>query len=169
MKRKVTIDRTDIVSPSRKKRIYHCNGFDNTPSEEVEIRTPYINEHEYESATTPCVSGCAWSEPYIKCSHCFSKKKRIAELLLIIEKQKHSISQLQEKLQKERRKQIFDISDIQHNDKLVKNTLACKMPNFLAGFINSSWWRLTVYIIMTKSQAKKTSFSKIEFKKNIFD
>ena len=69
----------------------------------------------------------------------FQKKKRIAELLLIIEKQKHSISQLQEKLQKERRKQTFDISDIQHNDKLVKNTLACKMPNFLAGFINSSW------------------------------
>ena len=76
MKRKVTIDRTDIVSPSRKKRIYHCNGFDNTPSEEVEIRTPYINEHEYESATTPCVSGCALSEPYIKCNHCFSKKRK---------------------------------------------------------------------------------------------
>ena len=59
MKRKVTIDRTDIVSPLRKKRIYHCNGFDNTPSEEVEIHTPYINKHEYESATTPRVSGCA--------------------------------------------------------------------------------------------------------------
>ena len=45
MKRKVPIDRTNILSPPRKKCIYHCNGFDNTPSEEVEICTPYINEH----------------------------------------------------------------------------------------------------------------------------
>ena len=37
-----------------------------------------------------------------------------------MDKQKHSISQLQEKLQNEKRKQTFDISDIQHNDKLVK-------------------------------------------------
>ena len=120
MKRKLPIDPTNIVSPRRKKRIYYCNGFDNIPSEEVEIHTLYINEHEYESATTSCVSGCARSEPYIKCSHCFSKDKKIAELLLIIEKQKHSISQLQEKLQKEKRKQAFDISNIQHNDKSVK-------------------------------------------------
>ena len=104
MKRKVPVDRTNILSPPRKKRIYHCNGFDNTPSEEVEICTPYINEHQYESAITPCVSGCARSEHYIKCSHCCSKDKKIAELFLIIDKQKHSISQLQEKLQKEKRK-----------------------------------------------------------------
>ena len=55
MKWEVPIDRTNIVSP-RKKHIYHCNGFDNTPLEEVEIRTAYINEHEYKSATTLCVS-----------------------------------------------------------------------------------------------------------------
>ena len=54
---------------------------------------------------------------------------RIAELLVIIDKQKHSISQLQEELQKEERKQTFDISDIQHD----------KIPNFLTGFKNSSW------------------------------
>ena len=120
MKRKVPIDHTNIVSPPRKKHIYHRNGFDNTPSEEVEIRPPYIDEHGYESATTPCVSGCARSEPYIRCSHCCSKDKKIAELLLTIDKQKHSISQLQEKLQKEKRKQTFGISDIQHNDNLVK-------------------------------------------------
>ena len=94
LKRKVPIDCTNIVSPPRKKRICHRNGFDNTPSEEVEIRTPYINEHEYESATTPCVNGCARSEPYIKCSYCFSKDKKIVELLLINDKQKHSTSQL---------------------------------------------------------------------------
>ena len=56
MKWKVPIDRTNIVSPPRKKRIYHRNGFDNTPLEEVEIRTAYINELEYKSATTLCVS-----------------------------------------------------------------------------------------------------------------
>ena len=114
------IDHISIVSLPRKKRIYHHNGFDKTPSKEVEICTPYINEHEYESSRTPCVSGCARSEPYIKWTHYFSKDKKIAELLLIIYKQKHSILQLQEKLQKEKRKQTFDISDIQHNDKLVK-------------------------------------------------
>ena len=54
---------------------------------------------------------------------------RIAELLVIIDKQKRSISQLQEELQKEKRKQTFDISDIQHD----------KIPNFLTGFKNSSW------------------------------
>ena len=54
---------------------------------------------------------------------------KIAELLVIIDKQKHSISQLQEELQKEERKQTFDISDIQHD----------KIPNFLTGFKNSSW------------------------------
>ena len=69
------------MSPPRKKRIYHRNGFVNTPSEEVEIRPPYINGHEYESVTTPCLSGCARSEPYIKCSHCFSKDMKITELL----------------------------------------------------------------------------------------
>ena len=89
MKREVPIDRTNIVSPPRKKLIYHRNGFDNTPSKEVEICTPYINKHEYESATTLCVSGCARSEPYIKSTHCFSKNKKIAELLLIIDKRKH--------------------------------------------------------------------------------
>ena len=34
------------------------------------------------------VSDCARSEPYIKCRYSFSKDKKIAELLLIIDKQK---------------------------------------------------------------------------------
>ena len=62
------------------------------------------------------VSDCARSEPYIKCRHSFSKDKKIAELLLIIDKQKHSI--LFQKLQKEKKQ--LDISGIQYNDKLVK-------------------------------------------------
>ena len=107
MKRKVPIDRTNVVSPPMKKRIYHHNGFGNTPSEKLEIRTSYINEHGYESGTTPCVSGCARSEPYIKCSHCCSKDKKIAELLLIIDKQKHSTSQLQKKTRKGKKKTSF--------------------------------------------------------------
>ena len=149
IKRKVPIGRTNIVSPPWKKRIYHRNGFDNTPLEEDQICTPYITEDE--STTT---SGCARSETYIKCSNCFSKGKEIKELLLIISKQKHSILQLQVKLQKEKRIQTFDISDTQRNfNKLVKiyTSLQNKIVFWLALLIHhGEGWQFTLL-----SQAKK--------------
>ena len=149
MKRKVPIGRTNIVSPPRKKRIYHRNGFDKIPLEEAQICTPYITEDE--SITT---SGCARSETYIKCSNCFSKGKEIKELLLIISKQKHSILQLQVKLQKEKRIQIFDISDTQRNfSKLAKiyTSLQNKKFFWLALSIHhGEGWQFTLL-----SQAKK--------------
>ena len=136
-------------SVSSKEETISSNGFDKIPLEEAQICTPYITEDE--SITT---SGCARSETYIKCSNCFSKGKEIKELLLIISKQKHSILQLQVKLQKEKRIQTFDISDTQRNfSKLAKiyTSLQNKKFFWLALSIHhGEGWQFTLL-----SQAKK--------------
>lgn len=147
----------------------HRIGLDNTIAAEHDTYTPFINEHNYDVEPEICQSGCARTELLKKCSRCISKDNKIAELLSIIEEQKNSIAQLQEKLEKHVKRPSFDISDIYHSDKLVKiytGLQNSKLFNWLYDFIAEKAECLQYYD--QKSDQNRRVTRKLRSKKAFF-
>lgn len=147
----------------------HHNGFDGEGSEESDNYTPFIHDHDYETMPNACVSGCARTEAVSKCNKCFSKDQKIAELLQIIDKQKQSLTLLEEKLQKVKKEQSFDISDICHSEKFVKIYTGLqngKLFDWLYNFIMEDADILQYYD--QKSNQKKRITRKLSSKQAIF-